>query len=104
MPRTRRSQVTLRVFTTARSTVSILYGQGLLPIFPVAVFDANRNGRADGLSVAYAGEKFSLILFDFLPSAAAVSELPPVHLAIHKFQIDRNARGQSGDRAISACP
>src|SRR5579864_833890 len=101
---TRRSQVTLRVFTTTRSAVGILDGQGLLPIFPITVLDAYGNGRADRFSMAHAGQEFSLILFDFLPSAAPVSELPPVHLAIDEFQIDRNARGQSGDPGNQRLP
>src|SRR6185437_5788438 len=104
MPRTWRSQVTLRVFTTASSAVGILDGQSLLPILPFAVLDSNGNGLANGFSVSHAGEKVSLILFDFLPSAAPVSELPPVHLAIHKFQLDRNARGQSGDPGNQRLP
>ena len=74
--------------------VAALYRQFFLPVLPVAVDDFNRDGRADGLAVAHAGEHMRLIGFDLHAAAAAVALLPAPQLAVHEFEIDGDAGGQ----------
>src|SRR5690348_16855717 len=64
--------------------------QYLFPVSPVAVFDAQGDGCADGLSVAHAGKYICAIFFDFLPAATPVAELPAVQFVIDEAQIHRH--------------
>ena len=73
-------------------------GEDFFPISPVAVFDAQGDGGADGFSVAHAGKNLGAVLLDFLAAAAAVAELAAVQLLIDKLDVDRQLRGQAGDK------
>src|SRR5712692_1966029 len=75
----------------------VLDGEGFLPIGPVAVFDAQRDGRADGFAVAHAGKDFGAVFLDFLTAAAAVAELAAVQFVIDEIEIDRQGSRQAGD-------
>ena len=96
----RRGQVALRVFRA----FAILDRQRLLPILPVAIFDAQRDGRADRLSVAHAGENVRLIFFDALAPAAPVSQLPAVQFAVRNSRSTGTPAGRPEIQATSACP
>ncbi len=52
--RARRREAALRVFRA----FAIFDRQRLFPVLPVAIFQAHRDGRADGLAVAHAGEEY----------------------------------------------
>src|SRR2546430_1931893 len=52
--------------------------QNLLPVCPVAVFDAQGNRCTDGLAVPDAGKKVSAVFLDFLATAAPVAQLATV--------------------------
>ena len=84
--------------------LGVLHRQRFFPVFPVAIFDAQRDRRADGFPVAHAGEKVGLILFDALAPAAPVSQLPAVQLAPDEFQIHGNSRGQPGNPGDQRLP
>ena len=73
-------------------------GQNVLPVRPIAVFNAQGDGRADGLAVAHARENIGAILFDFLPAAASVAELAAVKFVIDEVQIDREGRWEAGNK------
>ena len=96
----RRGQPALRVL----GAFAILDRQRLLPIFPVAVFDAQRDRRADRFPVAHAREEFRLILLDSLASAAAISQLAAVQLAPDEIQVHRHARRQPGNPGDERLP
>ena len=83
---------------------AILDGHGLLPVGPVAIFDAQRDGRADRLPVPNAGQRLDVVLLDLLPAAAPVAQLAPVQVAVDKIEVDAQTCGQPGTQAISACP
>ncbi len=74
----------------------VLDGKGFLPIGPVAVFDAQRDGRADGFAVAHAGKDFGAVFFDFLTAAAAVAELAAVQFVIDEVEVHGQGRRQAG--------
>ncbi len=69
--RTRRRQrpALIPVFRT------ILDGQRMLPVGPIAIFDAQRHRCADGVAVADTGKSFGVVLLDFLAATAAEAEL-----------------------------
>ncbi len=75
----------------------VFHWKNFLPVGPIAVFDAQRNGSADGLAVAYSGEDVGAVLFDFLAAAAAVAELAAMELVVDEVDVDRKGRGQSGN-------
>src|SRR6202030_2870193 len=60
----------------------IFDGKSFLPIGPVAIFDAQGDGSADGFAVAHAGEDLGVVFFYFLAAAAAVAELAAVEFVI----------------------
>ena len=93
MPRTRRGQAALRIFCA----VAVLNRERLFPILPVAIFEPHRNGRADGLSMAHAGQNIRLIFFDALARPPPKSQLPPVEFAPNEFQVHGHTRGQPGN-------
>src|SRR5713226_1058282 len=74
----------------------VLDGKGFLPIGPVAVFDAQRDGRADGFAVAHAGKDFGAVFLDFLAAAAAVAELAAVQFVIDEVEVHGQGRRQAG--------
>src|SRR6266446_1312591 len=76
----------------------VFHGQRFLPIGPVAIFDAQRHGSADGLAVAYAGEDVGAVFFDFLATAAAVAELAAMEFVVDEVQVDGKRRGQARDK------
>ena len=69
----------------------IFDGKRFLPVGPVAVFDAQRDGSADGLPVADSGKRLDAILLNLLTAAAAVSKLPAVQFVLHKIEINVKA-------------
>ncbi len=75
----------------------VFYGEILLPVGPIAIFDTHGDGCADGLSVMDASENIGAIFFDFLAAAAAVAELAAVQLVIDEGDVDGQTRGQAGD-------
>ena len=93
MAGTRGGEVALGVL----GAFAILDGQGLFPIFPVAVLDAQGNRCANGLAMANACEDVSLVLFDALTAAAAKSQLTAVQLSANEIQIDGNTSREPGD-------
>ena len=96
----RRGQAALRVL----GAVAIFDRQRLLPIFPVAILDAQRDGRADRLAVAHAGEDIRLVLLDSLAAAAAVSQLAAVQFAPTNSRSTGTPAGNPEIQATSACP
>ncbi len=78
-------------------TSSGCHRQRLLPIFPIAIFDAHGDGRTDCLSVTHAGENVRGVFFDALAAAAAVAELAAMQFALNKFKVHAHARRESGD-------
>jgi len=91
--RPRRGQMALRVI----GAITVFHRQRFLPIFPVAVFNPQRDWRADRFSVAHAGKNVRLIFLDALPPAPAESQLPPVKLSRDQIHVHRDARGQPGN-------
>jgi hypothetical protein len=74
--------------------------QRFLPVFPVAVFELDGNGRSDGHAVAYAGKNVGGVALDLHAAAAAVALLAtpefPVEERPGRFS-DRRA-GRKGRR------
>src|SRR5258708_39289130 len=64
----------------------------------MAIFDSQRDRRADGLSVAHSGENVRAVLFDFLPPAASVAQLTAMQFVIDELQINGQSRGQAGQK------
>src|SRR6185312_12937632 len=93
MARTRRSQLLLQVFRA----FAVLNGQYFLPVFPVAVFDAQRDWRANRLPVTNTGQKLRRVLLDFLPSAAAISQLAPMQFALNELHLHGNTGWEAGN-------
>jgi hypothetical protein len=75
----------------------ILNGQHFLPIGPVPILNAQANRRPYRLAVPYARQSFDPVFFDFLTPAPAVSQLPPVKLPVHEFEVNGHTRGQAAD-------
>jgi hypothetical protein len=75
--------------------IGCFHRQNLFPIGPVAIFDAQRNGRADGLSVTHSGKNVGAVFLDLLPAAAAVAKLAAVEFVIDEFQVHRQTGRQS---------
>ena len=75
----------------------VLDGESFLPVGPVAVFDAQRHGSADGFAVANPGEDVRAVLFDFLAAAASVAELAAMELVIDEVYVDRKRGRQPGN-------
>src|SRR5882762_3538251 len=59
-----------------------LGGHHVLPVLPVAVPDEQRDGGAEGLAGAHAGEPYDPVRLDFHTGAAAVSALAALQLRI----------------------
>jgi hypothetical protein len=57
---------------------NVLHRERLLPVRPVAIFDAERNRGADAPAMADAGDRLDAIFFDFLSPAAPIAELAAV--------------------------
>ena len=82
---------------------AVFDGQRFLPICPIAVFEAHRDGRSDGFSVAHARENVRLVLLDALAAAAPESQLAPVEFAADEVHIHGNPRrkpGYPGDQRL----
>ena len=75
----------------------ILDREGFLPVGPIAVFNAQCDRRADGLTMANPGQGFDAILLDFLSAASPVAELPAMQLPLNEFEIYRHTRGHAAD-------
>src|SRR5947209_7722416 len=77
--------------------IACLHRKYFLPVFPVAIFEKNGNGGANGLSMAHSRDKMRGVFFDLHPAAAAKSLLPSPKLAINELLIDIHARRNPGD-------
>src|SRR4029077_13771452 len=75
----------------------VFHRKDFFPVGPVAVFDPECDGSADGLAVATPGEDVGSVLFDFLTAAAAVAELAAAEFVVDEVQVDRKRRGQPGN-------
>ena len=91
--RARRGQTALGAFGVRK----LFNGERLFPVGPVAILDAQGDGRADGLPVPHAGQEFDAVLFDFLAPAAAIAQLPPVQFPLHEFKVNGHTRGHAAD-------
>src|SRR6266704_3426295 len=69
-----------------------LGGHDVLPVLPVAVPHQHRDGRAQRLTRAYAGEPFDLVRLDLHTGAAAVAAHAPLQLGVDPLGRD----GQPG--------
>src|SRR2546423_138266 len=69
--------------------------RGPSPIGPVAILDAHRPRRADGLSRAPPGKRVNVILLNFLAPAASVTELAAVQFMINEVDINAQACRQA---------
>jgi len=78
------------------------HGQNLGPIFPVSIFNLDGNRRTNGLAMAHAGEDVRPVLLNVHAAAAAETLLAPPQLPVDKFQIDVEARRQSGNEGDKA--
>jgi hypothetical protein len=78
-------------------------GENFFPVGPIAIFDAQGDGRADGLAVADSGENVSAVFFNFLATTASVAELAAVQLAIDEFEVDGEASRQAGEKCQEWC-
>jgi hypothetical protein len=81
----------LQVFSAFR----VFHREGLLPIFPIAILDAQGDGRANRLPVPHARENFGLVFLHALTSAATVTQLSPVEFTLDESLIDRQSGRQS---------
>src|SRR5215469_1817176 len=95
MSRARRRETPLRIFRA----LSVFDRKRFLPRFPVAIFDADSDGGPYCFPMPNARQEIGLILFDFLPSASPVTELPAMQLPIHKLGVNGYASRKSGDPA-----
>ena len=99
--RSRRGELALRALgiagVCAVAVFHILHRQRLFPIFPIAVFDTYGDGRADGLTVAHAGENVRRVFLNALASATTVAELAAMQFALNKVEVHAHACGESGD-------
>src|SRR5215469_17040611 len=58
-----------------------LNGEDFLPVRPIAIFNPQRDRRANRASMPHPGKNVCLVLLDLLPSASAITQLPSVQLA-----------------------
>jgi hypothetical protein len=75
--------------------VAFAYGQSVLPIFPISIFELDRDRRTDRLSMPDSGENVRRVPLDLHASTTAVALLPPPQLAINKGLINLQSRGQA---------
>ncbi len=78
--------------------VALRDGKRFLPVFPVAIFELNGDGRADGLALADAGENVGGVALDFHAAAAAVALLAAPEFAVEKGLIDFQSGGHTGQK------
>ena len=76
--------------------IAFAYGQGFLPVFPVAIFELHGDGRADGHSLAHAGKNVGGVALDLHAAAAAVALLAAPEFAVEEGLIDFQSGGQAG--------
>src|SRR6185503_2017330 len=67
----------------------------VLPVRPVAVVDGHRDGAAERLSRANAGQDLGAVGLDLHPLAAAVAALAALELARDGLGVDRESGGQA---------
>ncbi len=78
--------------------IAFFDGQDLGPVLPVVVGYGHRNGRADGLAVAYAGEDVGMVALDTHATAATVALLATPKLAADELKIDWNSGRKTADQ------
>ena len=78
--------------------VTLFDGKDLGPVLPVVVGDSHRDGRADGLAVADAGEDVGGIALDAHAAAATVALLATPEFAADELLIDRNSGRKTADQ------
>src|SRR6266571_2327877 len=69
-----------------------------LPVFPIFIFEENRDRRADGRAVTHAREDMDLIGFNLHPATAAVTLLPPPQLTVKNCLVHLQSSGQAGKK------
>lgn len=67
---------------------AILNRQRFFPIFPIAILDQDRDGRAHGLAVANPGKELRRVRLDFHAPAAPVPPLASFQFTIHVGEIN----------------
>ena len=68
----------------------------VLPVLPVAILDAHRDGRTDRLSRSYTRQELDGVAFDLHASAAPIALLPSRELDIHVL----GEQGQTGGHSF----
>jgi hypothetical protein len=64
--------------------ISLADGERFLPVFPVAIFEQDGDGRADSQSMANAGENVGGVALDLHASAAAVALLAAPEITVEE--------------------
>ena len=78
--------------------IALADGQGFLPVFPVAVFELDGDGRADGHSLAHAGKNVGGVALDLHAAAAAVALLAAPEFAVDESLVDFQSGGHAGKK------
>ena len=76
--------------------IAVADGQGFLPVFPVAIFELDGDGRADGHALAHAGKNVGGIALDLHAAAAAVALLATPEFAVEEGLVDFQSGGHAG--------
>ena len=71
-------------------------GQGFLPVFPVAIFELDGDGGADGHALAHAGKNVGGVALDLHAAAAAIALLATPEFAVEEGLVDFQSGGQAG--------
>src|SRR5512132_1888167 len=93
MARTR----TLHATRLLRRQLVLLDRHHFIPIFPIVVFDGQREGRTEREAMAHAAEDLDAIVLDLHAPAASVALLSAPQFTIEQLNIDRQASGQAFD-------
>src|SRR2546426_6152563 len=78
--------------------VASVDGKRLLPIFPIAVFELNGDGGADGHAMTHAGKDVGGVALDFHATATAVSLLAAPEFAVEEGLVHFQSGGEAGKK------
>jgi hypothetical protein len=93
-----------QLFLLALQPFGIFDRQDFFPVRPIAILDAQCDGRANGLPVPYARKNLGAIFLNLLPPAAPVTQLPPVQLVVDELHINRQRSRQPRDKRQQRLP
>src|SRR5712671_3691304 len=82
--------------------ITSLNRQRLLPVFPVFIFQQDRNRRANGLAVTHAGDNVDAVSLNLHASAAAKALLPAPEFTIEECLVDVQASRYAGKKSHQA--